>query len=173
MLTIKCKLIFNYGNIIFCTGIAPNIGDVRLFKQIFNSEMETYSGEIQIYLGDGHSPANWSKICKTNSFDHQETTILCEQMNLEYSSCSSVSSRYIYGCIKTLNFIVSLFFRSSDYPTFISNIECKDKIFLHILQCKYDLWQTECADVVAIECAKPKSKCVHYYACFFISLKPL
>ena len=58
-------------------------------------------------------------------------------------------------------YIVSLFFRSSDYPTFITNIECNHKNFLHILQCSYDLGQTECVEVVNIECVEQEGMCIH------------
>ena len=74
--------------------MTPNIGDIRLFNQNINTHngKEIYSGEIQIYLGDGHSPAKWSKICKTDSFDFQETRILCSQLELTYEGVHSATS---------------------------------------------------------------------------------
>ena len=79
--------------------MTPNIGDIRLFNQNISTRYgkEIYSGEIQIYLGDGHSPANWSKICKTDSFDFQETAILCSQLQLTYEGVYSVTSGQVVG----------------------------------------------------------------------------
>ena len=82
----------------------PNIGDVRLFNQSkfirHGDGKEIYRGEIQIYLSDGHSPSSWSKICKTDSFDPQETTILCEQLNLTYDHDLPATKGYISRCFK-------------------------------------------------------------------------
>jgi len=76
-------------------GVIPNIGDIRLYNQMHytdrHSGQEIYSGEVQIYLSDGHAPSNWSKVCKTDSFDLQEAAILCSQLELTVKEPFSVA----------------------------------------------------------------------------------
>ena len=68
----------------------PNIGDVRLL----NVHSANDYGEAQMYLTDGSSPAIWSSICKTKTFDIDAAKLFCKQLGYSYNINRTISARY-------------------------------------------------------------------------------